>query len=355
MPLPRWSLWRFSSKPGSTEAYAFAVCYVVAASLVRWAFGFLGEDVLVFATYYPAVLFATYMGGAGVGSFTALLSAVIGWWAFLPPHFAFTPLTPGVGTKLLAFLLACALIIWGANRYRWLLNRLEAEEELRELAVGELAHRLKNKIATIQSVIGARLRDEPQIRSEIFGLLNSLSATDDLIMATQGEGANIRDIFDAETRPYDISRISLQGPDVLLPPKLAMTMTLVVHELATNSAKYGALSAPSGKLAIGWSEAHGKVAIDWRESDGPSVAPSTHHGFGTRLLSRALQQFGGTIQSRFEPTGLVCAMSLIVPPDDEAASKTSTRRVSEVAIGGVRAMELPSAQPVSSPASRPQG
>jgi HWE histidine kinase/Domain of unknown function (DUF4118) len=286
VPLPSWSMWHFRSKPGSTEAYAFAVCCIVAASLVRWAFGFLGEDVFVFASYYPAVLFATYVGGAVIGCFTALLSAVIAWWAFLPPHFAFTPLTPGVETKLLAFLLACALIIWGANRYRWLLNRLEAEEELRELAVGELGHRLKNKIATIQSVIGAKLRNEPQIRSEIMGLLTSLSATDDLIMATQGNGANIRDIFDAETRPYDNSRISLQGPDVVLPPKLAMTMA--------------------------------------------------------RLLCRALQQFGGAIQSRFEPTGLICEISLILPREPAAASKTSTRKVPRAEVPDV---EFPSVQP----------
>jgi two-component sensor histidine kinase len=342
VPLPSWSSWHFRSKPRSTEAYAFAVCCIVAASLVRWAFGLLGEDVFVFASYYPAVLFATYVGGAAVGCFTALLSAVIAWWAFLPPHFAYTALTPGIGTKLLAFLLASALIIWGANRYRWLLRRLEAEEELRELAVGELAHRLKNKIATIQSVIGAKLRNEPQIKSEILGLLSSLSATDDLIMATQGNGANIRDIFDAETRCYDNSRISLQGPDVMLPPKPAMTMALVVHELATNSAKYGALSAPSGKLAICWAGANGKMTIDWRESDGPAVVPSTHRGFGTRLLCRALQQFGGAIQSRFEPTGLICEMSLILPREPAAVPKTSTPKVPQAQ---VPAIELPSVQP----------
>jgi two-component sensor histidine kinase len=256
---------------------------------------------------------------------------------------------------LLAFLLACALIIWGANRYRWLLSRLEAEEELRELAVGELAHRLKNKIATIQSVIGAKLRDEPQIRSAIMGLLSSLSATDDLIITTQGEGANIRDILDAETRPYDISRISLQGPDVLLPPKLAMTMALVAHELATNSAKYGALSVPSGKLAIGWSEADGKMTVNWCESEGPAVTPSTHHGFGTRLLSRALQQFGGTIQSRFEPTGLICRISFILPREPEAVSKTSAKNVSEDGLRTAPPVDLPSFQANSSRASMPEG
>jgi two-component sensor histidine kinase len=121
-----------------------------------------------------------------------------------------------------------------------------------------------------------------------------------------------------------------------------MTMALVVHELATNSAKYGALSAPSGKLAIGWAEADGKMTIDWRESDGPAVVPSTHHGFGTRLLCRTLQQFGGAIQSRFEPTGLICEMSLILPREPAAASKTSTRKVPRVEVPDV---EFPSVQP----------
>jgi hypothetical protein len=83
------------------------------------------------------------------------------------------------------------------------------------------------------------------------------------------------------------------------------------------------------------------MTINWRESDGPAVVPSTNHGFGTRLLSRALQQFGGAIQSRFEPTGLICDMSLILPRESAAVS-TSTPKVSQ-AQGP--AIELPSVQP----------
>ncbi len=318
MPFSRSNLLRLRLKPGSTEAYAFGALSVALASLVRWGIGFVAEESFVFAGYYPAVLFATYVGGARVGGFTALLSTAIGWWAFIPPHFAFTPLTPEVTSKLLAFLFACTLIIWGADRYRRLLDRLEGEEELRKLAVGELAHRLKNKIATIQSVISVRLRDDPQTRNAILSLLNSLSATDDLIMATQGKGANFRDILNAEVGPYDISRISMQGPDVFLPPKLAMTLALVIHELATNAAKYGALAGPVGKLEIGWSVSdREKMTIDWRETDGPTIGPLTHRGFGTRLLSRALTQFGGEIESQFERNGLVCAMSLMLPKQPE--------------------------------------
>ena len=78
-------------------------------------------------------------------------------------------------------------------------------------------------------------------------------ATDDLIMAAQGKRARLRDILAAELAPYDVSRALMDGPDCLLYPKLALTMTLLVHELATNAAKYGALSGSAGKLSIAWS------------------------------------------------------------------------------------------------------
>jgi two-component sensor histidine kinase len=312
----RPGVWRLPSMSGAPAAYLLAIFFVAVASILRWAIGYLSEDMLVFAGYYPAVLFATYIGGASVGIFTAVLSTLVGWWAFIPPHFAFA-LTPGVTTKLTGFLFACVLIIWGADRYRKLLKRFEAEEELRKLATGELAHRLKNKIATIQSVISARLRDDPKTRDTILSLLNSLSATDDLITATQEKGANLRDIFATELGPYDISRVSMQGPEVLLPPKLAITIALVVHELATNAAKYGALTGPVGKLVIRWELSDSSMTINWRESDGPVVVRSNHCGFGTRLLARALKQFDGTIENKFEPSGLICTMNFAVPAEPQ--------------------------------------
>ena len=297
-------------RPGSAEAYAFATFLVVVATLVRWTLGFLGEDILVFAAYYPAVLFATYVGGATVGSFATVLSAVIAWWAFIPPRFAFFPLTPAVETKLLVFLFASALIIWGADHYRRLMRRLEDEEKFRKLAVEELAHRLKNKIATIQSIISFQLRDSPQTRDAIVRRLVALSATDDLILATQGQGAGIRDILSAEVGPYDASRVSMAGPDILLPPKLALTLALLTHELATNAAKHGALSCETGQLAICWSLSDEQLSLEWRECDGPTVVTPLHRGFGMLLLSRALDQFGGAVETAFEPTGLICKLSV---------------------------------------------
>jgi two-component sensor histidine kinase len=207
---------------------------------------------------------------------------------------------------------ACLLIVWGADHYRNITKRLEDEEKFRKLAVDELAHRLKNKLATIQSIISFQLRDDPQIRDAILSRLIALSATDDLIMATQGQGAGLRGILSAELRPYGGSRVSMEGPDVLLPPKLALMMALLVHELATNAAKYGALSSSVGNLSIQWSLADARLDLEWRESGGPAVSAPIHRGFGTRLFSRALEQFGGAVDATFATTGLICKLSFVL-------------------------------------------
>jgi two-component sensor histidine kinase len=300
-------------RPGSAVAYILATLLVIIASLIRWGLGLITDDVQGFATYYPAVLLAALFGGAGAGIFATLLGGFISWWAFLPPYFAFSPLSTGQAISVLSYMFASLLIVWAADHYRKLTKRFEDEEKFRKLAVEELAHRLKNKLATVQAIIRFRLREHPQAKDEILNSLTALMATDDLIVATQGQGARIRDILSAELRPYEVSRVSMEGPDYLLSPKLALTMALLVHELATNAAKYGALSSSAGKLAIDWSISDARLTLDWRESGGPAVATPTHRGFGTRLFLKSLEQFGGTVEAAFEPTGLVCKLSVSLP------------------------------------------
>jgi two-component sensor histidine kinase len=313
-------------EPGSSVAYAFATICVVLASLLRWGLGLLSPDVLIFPTYYPAVLFAALVGGTGPGVFAAVLGGVIGWWAFMPPHFGFVPLTPGKQIGLLTYLFAALLIVWGADHYRRLATRLADEEALRKLSVQELSHRLKNKLATIQAIIRFRLREYPQASKEIITSLDALSATDELIMATQDQGARIGDILSAEVRPYEASRVAMGGPDVLLPPKLALIMALLVHELATNAAKYGALSSSTGKLSIRWSHADGRLDLKWRESGGPPVTAPTHRGFGTRLFLRALEQFGGTVKATFAETGLVCELTFLLSENSPSIAPNLTAK-----------------------------
>ena len=321
--------WLQRLSPGSTEAYAFAAFLVVVATLVRWGIGFLGQDIVPFATYFPVVLVASLVGGQGPGTFAALTGGLLGWWAFMPPYFAFVFLKSGQLISLLLYLLMALLIVWAADQYRRVTKRLKDEEAFRKLAVEELGHRLKNKIATIQSIVSFQLRDNPQTRDGIVRRLMALSATDDLILATQGQGAGIRDILFAELGPHGVSRVSMAGPDVFLRPKLALTMALLLHELATNAAKHGALSCEAGHVAIRWSLSDDQLSLEWHERDGPTVATPVNYGFGMRLLSRALEQFGGTVHTTFEPTGLFCRMDVALPEDRPVMVPAETRQAAE--------------------------
>jgi two-component sensor histidine kinase len=303
---------KFRVLPDTPAAYLTGIIFVALASLVRWGISFAGTPLLPFTTYYPAVLFATYVGGLGVGILVAIVGGLIGWEAFMPPQFGST--RDGV-LEVAIYALACVLLIWGAESYRRLAERLQNEEGLRKLAVEELAHRLKNKIATIQSIVGYQLREHPQLRENIFGRLAALSGTDDLIIAAQGQGARIRAILNTELEPYELSRISIEGPDILLPPRLALTMALLIHELATNAAKHGAMSSVGGKLSICWTVTDGTLNLEWRETGVPLASLPTRQGFGLRLLSNALDQFGGAVETTFEKTGLVCTMKAAVPAD----------------------------------------
>ena len=132
-------------------------------------------------------------------------------------------------------------------------------------------------------------------------------------MAAQGQGAELRDLLATELSAYEVSRVLMAGPAVFLPAKLALTMALFVHELATNAAKYGALSIQAGVVSIHWSVSDHALELFWSETGGPSVAQPTHHGFGLRLISGALDQFNGSTETTFEPSGVVCKIKAMLP------------------------------------------
>ena len=302
-------------RPGSSEAYVFATLCIFVASLLRWALAWIPDPISAFPTYYPAVFFAALIGGAYPGAFAAIAGGFVGWWVFIPQRYGLFLLKSGQEFNLAAYLFASMLIVWGADRLRALTKQVENAERLRKLAVEELAHRLKNKLATLQAIVSHQLREHPHIRDDILGRLNALSVTDGLIIAAQGQGAHLKDILSAELGPYDASRISTEGPDTLLSPKLALVMALLFHELATNAAKYGALSNPTGRLSVDWSVSDAQLSLKWHESGGPTVSAPSRRGFGMRLLSGALDQCGGKLEMAFEPIGLVCAINLNLKED----------------------------------------
>jgi two-component sensor histidine kinase len=305
-------------RPGSPEAFAAALVFVVAGSLARWGvarwgFGIVDREAVHYLTYYPAVLLATLVGGTGSGAFAAIVGGVIGCWGFALSQFPLLPLPFDRDIRFVSYLSLALLFVWGASYYQRF-KSVQDQERLRKLAVDELGHRLKNKIAMIQSIISYQLRELPELRNEIINRLVALSRTDDLIMAMEGQGARVDDILSSELAPYGLSRTSMHGVDFSLPPRLAWMMALMVHELATNAAKYGALSTAEGKLTVRWSVEDRTLKLEWRESGGPLIASPTRRGFGLRLLSQGLDQFAGAVETTFEKTGLICTMKAMIPP-----------------------------------------
>ncbi|MDP3491996.1 MAG: HWE histidine kinase domain-containing protein [Hyphomonadaceae bacterium] len=193
-------------------------------------------------------------------------------------------------------------------------ERMRGEQHLR-LVVNELNHRVKNTLAMIQAVAAQTFRnagDLPQAQAVFSARIMALARANDLLTGENWEGASLSDIVagvsvvHAGNQP---DRFTAKGPVVRLSPKAALSLSMAMHELATNAVKYGALSNDAGRVDVSWSVKDGRMRIEWRESGGPSVAPPERRGFGSRLVERGLAgEMGGTAQIAFEPTGVVCVI-----------------------------------------------
>jgi two-component sensor histidine kinase len=196
---------------------------------------------------------------------------------------------------------------------RKIAKRLIAEEDYRKLVVDELQHRLKNKTSTIHAVLHLVLQDQPQAWNSIDHRIRALSATDDLVARVDGAGCDIKDMLRSELGPYGHVRFNLNGDPLFLPAKLAVSLALIFHELATNAGKYGAFSSARGLLQVSWSVSEDRLDVTWDETEGPAVENVGPAGFGTKLLQSALRAFDGKTDIRFLKTGVHCTMQCRIP------------------------------------------
>lgn len=199
-------------------------------------------------------------------------------------------------------------------------------EERKVLMINELHHRVKNSLATVDSVINATLRTSPSIeefREGIRGRIASLSRSHTLLAADSWVGAELEPLLRMELEPYDdFGRVELAGPDVHLPSGIATSVAMAVHELATNAVKHGSLSVPEGRVRIAWttepSEKGTSLVLHWTESGGPPVSPPTRKGFGSTLLERLLaRQLEGTVEVAYPPEGARVRIEAEIPAPRE--------------------------------------
>jgi two-component sensor histidine kinase/PAS domain-containing protein len=191
-------------------------------------------------------------------------------------------------------------------------ERRRAERE-RELLVGELNHRVKNSFAVIRALAtqGDGARSSEEYRQIFLGRMDALARTHDLLFESQWQGADLRSLADT-LRPFAGERsvaIEVDGARVELNARQALSLSLVLHELAINAAKYGALSVPEGRVRLSWHIGHAddgeRLRLRWEERGGPPVKRPQKTGFGTELTRRAFEfELGGTANLTFEPEGV---------------------------------------------------
>ncbi|WP_421739676.1 sensor histidine kinase [Caulobacter sp.] len=228
-------------------------------------------------------------------------------------------------------------------------------EDQRVLLLNELNHRIKNTLATVQSIAEQTLRAakvDPRVRRELTNRLMAMSDAHNVLVDQTWSGADLGTIVRQAVAPHDHPgehRFAIDGPLVWLSPQQAVAMALALHELATNALKYGSLSVDGGQVELNWNLAHNQlgarhVSLLWREHGGPPVTPPAHTGFGTRLIARTFgQDSGGQARIDYLPQGVQCVMQLPLSVRGEDPASWSALVADQIAPARVEAVvEAPS-------------
>jgi len=178
-------------------------------------------------------------------------------------------------------------------------------------------HRTRNILANVSATVELSQADSPEgLKAAIRGRIQALANVHALFVESRWIGAELTKLVAQELAPYqtESERVLIEGRQVILNPTVAQALAVTTHELATNAAKYGALSVPRGVVQVVWSQTpDGEIAIRWAERDGPSVSPPTRQGFGTRAMGMLIKEAGGTIAFEWRKDGLRCTVTVPKP------------------------------------------
>lgn len=217
-----------------------------------------------------------------------------------------------------------AAIFDDAGRLIWLsgvtidITERKRAEERQILLAEEVDHRARNVVAVVQSIMRlTRAESIDEYIGALDGRIGALSNAHRLLASSRWEGADLTRLVEEEFAPYRTAgneRVSASGPVILLPPATAQTIALALHELATNAAKYGALSNEPGHVELTWQMDSGRLEIAWVESGGPKISAPTRRGYGSRAIIAGIErQLGGIVNFDWRTNGLRCTLS--VPHD----------------------------------------
>jgi PAS domain S-box-containing protein len=206
------------------------------------------------------------------------------------------------------------------------LTKQKQEQAQSVMLIEELNHRVKNTLATVQSIVWQALRkasDPEVIRESIESRLVALSRSHDLLTRENWEGAGLLDLVYEALRPFGgangkAERFAITGKNIRVSPKATLALGIAFHELATNAVKYGALSNEAGSVLIAWTiepaPEGNRLILRWQEKNGPPVVPPSRKGFGSRVLERGLaHELEGGVHLDFRADGVVCTIDIPAP------------------------------------------
>jgi len=296
-------------RPYSAAALTIAVASVIVATLLRFVGGWASSD-LRFAIYLPAILATGLLAGVPAALGVAVASILIIAWAFIPPYFEFKWLSQNEQLNILFNAVPYLITVYFAYLCRVVLQRLRRGELNNQILVKELQHRGRNIFSVIDVIVQKTLAHDPQSAETISGRLRSIRYANELLTG-KARAVTIKDLLLEEFAAYGENRLQLRGPDFDIEPDTARHLALLFHELATNAAKYGALSRPHGTILVEWHWNGIKLYLTWKESGGPKItALPSKQGFGSRLIDVSVKSLSGIIQPDFDPDGFSCSMNL---------------------------------------------
>jgi len=208
--------------------------------------------------------------------------------------------------------------IVGASKIaRDITEQKRVQDQIANLA-RETEHRSKNVLANVQAIVAVSQADTVDgLKWAIEGRIRALANVHSLFVETQWRGANLQTIAKNELAPYSEAnerRVRIYGPPLLLAPDIAQAIAMTLHELATNAAKYGALSAPDGQIDLKWSrQGAGRLTLQWTEIGGPAVHKPRRRGFGSRIIEQMIAQLNGALGFDWRADGLVCQIEFDLP------------------------------------------
>lgn len=304
-------------RPSWEKSSALGLSMPLAATALRWAVASTFGYGLPFVSYFPFLIGAAIWGGARGGVIALAVSAAAAGRLFFR---ADDPLRPWALASFVVsgglIVLVGALLAEAVRVSRDREERLEAAEAQLRVLVGQLAHRGRNAITVLMAFVSQSIRRATSLEEAeqiINARLDALARAQDEVMRAGGGATSLPALLSRILEPFDLTRfdIDCEG-NAHVDPDAAAAVCLVIHELATNAVKHGALSA-DGRIHTRCGEVDGMSRVEWREAGGPKVQPPKALGFGDRLLRMALAPQGGRATRRFEADGLVCEIEVPLP------------------------------------------